>query len=93
MRSGEEINAEIKALEAIKPSVLRSSAFGDDHHAAIDAQLRVLREKMSDDRISNFFGDDDSHYEYDSAMDARRWLDGEYEGGASLAESWKELVR
>ena len=42
MRVKKQIDKEIAALKKMKPNVRRSSAFGDNHHAAIDAQIDVL---------------------------------------------------
>lgn len=57
-RTGEEIRAEIAALVAMKPTVRRYSAFDDDNHAAIDAQVRVLSAQMDEDEIYEAFGED-----------------------------------
>ena len=43
-KTEEQISAEIAALVALKPKVRQRTAFGDDNHAAIDAQLAVLRD-------------------------------------------------
>ena len=50
-----QVAAEIATLEKLKPRVRPSSMFGDDHHAAIDAQLVVLRERLDSDEIHKRF--------------------------------------
>ena len=47
----EQIKNEIKALEEMQPKVKRFSSFGDDNHEAIDAQLDVLKNDLTDDEI------------------------------------------
>ena len=54
----ERIKQEIEHLMAIKPTVLRWSFFGDDHHAAIDAQIFVLQTTMEEDDIHEEMGHD-----------------------------------
>ena len=85
MRPSPEIDAEIAALKAIKPRVPERSFFGDDNHAAIDAQIAVLTERMSVDDVYSRFGVDDtaepdiedhSEHELDSAVSACDWMRG-----------------
>lgn len=45
------IAAEIAKLKALKPKVKRYTFFGDDNHAAINAQIEVLEKGMDDDAI------------------------------------------
>ena len=86
------IKAQITALREIKPKVLRRSAFGDDHHAAIDAQIRVLEKGMTENQAENYFDGDPDNIQ-DAVRDALAWVEGRYEAAADLVESWKELVR
>jgi ABC-type uncharacterized transport system substrate-binding protein len=92
-----QIEEQIRLLKEIKPNVKRFSFFQDDHHAAIDAQIRVLDRNMSEDAIDNYFEpSDDSANEasiLSSAQEARNWLDGEYEDYPSLVDGWKELTK
>lgn len=44
------------ALETLKPNVRERSGFGDNHHNAIDACVRVFREKMTDNDVHKAFG-------------------------------------
>lgn len=92
----EQITAEIAKLREIKPRVRRSSAFGDDHHAAIDAQVEVLEDRMDEDQIydrSEMAEDDIGFYSEntrDQALEARRWMRGEQDTAPSAG--WAELV-
>lgn len=92
------IDAEIATLKAMKPTVRERSGFGDDHHAAIDAQLDVLETRMSTDDIYDH-GDEEKVGEEevwadnvrDAAIEARQWLDGESKNAPS--KEWKPLVK
>lgn len=86
-----EIKAEIEALRFIKPKVRRVSFFGDDNHARIDAEILVLEKDMTEDQIYERFENKENSDDcatLDSALDARRWMDGDDEDGG-LAENWK----
>lgn len=103
MRTTQEINAEIAALKAIKPSVRERSFFGDDNHAAIDAQIAVLTERMSMDEVYSRFGEDDSmdcdidqptEHELDCALNAHNWMSGALASDEqSPSESWGDLAK
>jgi len=86
------IKAQITKLQEIKPKVLRRSAFGDNHHDAIDAQIKVLEKGTMGDKAGNYFGDDPQNVQ-DAARDAALWLAGQYQDYPDLVESWRELVR
>ena len=86
------IQKEIDSLVAIKPKTLRTSAFGDDHHAAIDAQVLVLQRRMEEEDIYEEFGTAADNIR-DEALAARMWIDGEYEDYPDLVSQWKELAR
>lgn len=79
-KSEDQVNAEIAALEALKPKVRKRTAFGDDNHAAIDAQLDVLRKRMNSDDVYDTYGDEDAdefdQYVLDSALAAHDWMTG-----------------
>jgi hypothetical protein len=84
---------EVKKLKEMKPHVLRQSIFGDDHHAAIDAQIEVIDEYMGQDDIEDRFSGEPENV-YTAAMDAAIWLEGEeIDDFTTPSESWKELVR
>lgn len=92
MRPKEEITAEIEALTTMKPTVLHHSKFGDDHHAAIDAQVQVLEDGLSEDDVYDEFPEGDfADNIRDSALDAARWAEGDSDDVPS--EQWKDLVR
>lgn len=89
-----EIAAEIERLETMKPDVRPTSAFGDDHHAAIDAQVKVLKEDMDENDIYAEWEDvEDLDKEYSiisAAREAADWRDGEAKEKPS--DGWKELL-
>lgn len=97
MRTREEIQSEIKNLRTIKPRVLRTSKFGDDHHAAIDAQIEVLENLLTEDEVCDRHdnaADDEMFYadnEYDSGRDAANWLAGDEDDAPS--EGWGSLIQ
>lgn len=92
----EEIRAEITALKAMKPTVRARSIFNDDNHAAIDAQLRVLAEQMSEDAVYAAYGDEDAddfdQHILDSAHHAYLWMSGRPDYEAPSAD-WMPLVQ
>ncbi len=79
-KTEDQINAEISALVALKPKVRECNAFGDDNHEAIDAQLAVLRERMSSDDVYDAYGDEDAddfvQHTFDAALNACDWMMG-----------------
>lgn len=88
------IQEEVARLKKMKPRVLHRSFFGDDHHAAIDAQVRVLENNMSADSIENYFEpDEDGRGQniLDAALSACYWREGEIDENPS--HEWKELIR
>jgi hypothetical protein len=58
----------------------------------------VLVHRLSDDDIYERYGTDGEDQEenpqnvFDAALDARRWIDGDYDDAADLVTSWKDLV-
>lgn len=87
-----QCEAQSKALAKLKPKVLRSSAFGDDHHAAIDMQIRVLDERMTEDEVYDAQSVEDLPDNVaDAAIEAVRFRNGEAK--EDLVTGWKELVR
>lgn len=91
-KTDSEIKQEIKDLKALKPRVRRSSAFGDDHHAAIDAQVEVLEYGLDEDEVEDRADENDwPDNVRDSAMEAARWMAGESEL-ARLVDDWESLV-
>ena len=94
-----QIDEEIAKLKTMKPTVLRQSMFGDDHHEAIDAQIEVLTERMSEDEIYDKYPSVEEN-EFDgvadnissSAHEAAMWMEG-YDEDGSPSEQWQSLVR
>src|SRR5574337_583637 len=87
-----EIQRQVAGLRVLKPRVLRRSMFNDDHHAAIDAQVEVLEDDLTEDAIYNRSDEDAEGWPdnvRDAALAARQWLDGEYEDYPDLVDSWK----
>ncbi len=85
MKTARQIKKEIDTLLDMKPTVLRASFFGNNHHDAIDAQIEVLEDVTMDDDVIYNNADDDTWAQnvVDAALEARAWP----------SESWKELVR
>ena len=94
-KTNDEVIAEAQKLADMKPSVRQRSNFGDDHHDAIEAQIRVLREGMTEDDIYTKFGDesrdDFAQNVLDEALYAHWWVTGAEEMPASTV--WKDLVQ
>lgn len=98
--TNEQIAAEIAALKKMKPSVCKTTAFGDDNHAAIDAQIAVLEERLTDGKIYDRYeptGDSDIDHDegrgdgvLSSAIDAQQWRDGDTSEKPS--EGWQGIV-
>ncbi|RPJ06418.1 MAG: hypothetical protein EHM36_07000 [Deltaproteobacteria bacterium] len=86
----EEIKKEIERLETMKPHVRRYSAFGDDHHAAIGAQIDVLRDGLDGDDVWDRFEHEKDNVR-DAALEAVDWLEDQNEQEAP-SEGWKELI-
>lgn len=84
----EQVDAEIAALEALKPLSKRYSAFGDDNHAAIDIQIAALKKRWSYDDVNDIVNDSALH---NDATDAVAWRLGELEDVESLAKEYAHL--
>lgn len=97
-KSEDQINAEIAALATLKPRVRKHTAFGDNNHAAIDAQLEVLRKRMDSDEVHDTYGDENAdefdQYTLDAALTAHDWMAGLLSADEdALADSWAGLAR
>lgn len=85
IRTPEQINNEINALRTLKPTVPEFTHFGDNNHAAIDAQLDVLEGGLSEDDVYDIYGqpEDEDGQDFldqnvlDAALDAARWVRGQ----------------
>jgi hypothetical protein len=99
MKTQDQIETEIDALKEIKPRVVRRSFFGDNNHAAIDAQIEALSELWEEDDIHENF--ESGYHEMlateharDSALDAANWLHAdETEEVEAPSDSWKGIVK
>lgn len=93
--SAEQIRTEIATLFELKPNVRQYSGFGDDHHAAIEAQVSVLEQSMTTDDVYDSFGDeaadDFAQNVLDEALRAADWLEGETDEAPSVG--WQDLAQ
>lgn len=86
MRTKDVIDQEVETLRAMKLSVPENNGFGQSNHDAIDAQIRVAEENMTQDEIFYEFGEE---FERDGALQMRLWLD---EDSDNPSEEWKDLI-
>jgi hypothetical protein len=86
-----EIKAEIALLEEMKPHVRATSYFGDNHHASIDLQLRVLDGELDEDDL---FDATEGNWDRESiGRDALKWMNGEQdEEDGPPSKGWMELI-
>jgi hypothetical protein len=97
MRSPELIQDQISKLQDMKPNVRKTSSFGDNHHDAIDAQVDVLRNKLTLSKVEQHYAVDDTNEDdersesvYEAAVEANEWL---FERTDVLpSDGWKELL-
>jgi len=90
--SREEVQAEVKKLQEIKPKVRKTSAFGDDHHAAIDAQIDCLERKYDLDDTYDFEEEGDwAENVASAAREAIDWMNGESDEGTPSSQ-WESLI-
>ena len=97
MKTTSQIEAEIAALKAMQPNVRRFSAFGDDHHGAIDAQIGTLTDRLNANAVHDAFGedamgDDFSQNELDAALEASDWMFDEAADDQPPSADWQSLV-
>lgn len=96
MKTPKKVEKEIAALLKLRPKVLHRSAFGDDHHAAIDAQVTVLKDRLSESDIWDLAEAEGwADNVRDAALLAWEWRTGMPldDGQTRLVEQWQELVR
>ncbi len=100
-KTGKEIEAEIKALENLKPLVPHYSYFGDDNWAKIDLEIRVLEEGMDEDMLNDYLDkevDDEAITEEErcelasDAYNVVEWMEGQ-EVDDSPSGSWASCVQ
>lgn len=97
MKTAEEIQQQIEGLRELKPFVNQHSAFGDDNHEQIEAQIEVLEKRMNVNQVEDYFCVDEDLPEeertpevvVDSAHHACDWMYGR--DSESPLESWKIL--
>lgn len=86
MKSDVMIDKEVGLLLAVKEVVPLLSMFGDNNHAAIDAQVEVLRERKTEDEVASEF----SGFPQDAAMYAWGWMFGMLDGdNTPPSEDWR----
>jgi hypothetical protein len=99
-----QIDQQLAALKKMKPRVLHYSGFGDDHHAAIDAQVNVLENRLSENDLydkkdecyeQECSGEDGINWHVDNifegGVEAAKWLAGESDF-KTLTENWEPLM-
>lgn len=92
-KNATEVEAEIKLLRDLHLTVRATSDLGDDHRAAISAQIAVLEKRMTLDTVHEIYGDGFVHYVFDAALNAYDWMIGDLtdeEGKPS--DEWAALV-
>ena len=90
-KTAAEIVAEIKRLQAQRKLIPVLTLLGDDNLEALDAQVKVLIERMSEKSIWNYWHDEviDQRVRY-NAMLAYWWMTG-FEN-ESPADGWIEVI-
>ncbi|SDG00487.1 hypothetical protein [Terriglobus roseus] len=86
-RTPDEIGAEISLLIKLRNLIPPVTAFGDSNIEGIDAQIAVLRERMSVKGIVEEW--DDDHHVQSAGVFAAEWLSGE---GEAPSSGWLDLV-
>jgi hypothetical protein len=85
-----QIDAEIKTLESYRGKIPPGTL--TDNKAALEAQIDVLQNKLSQDAIFDRWPDDERDCEIRcNALDAHDWMRGE-NGKGKPSKEWKELV-
>lgn len=86
----EQIEEEIKRLTEMRSRVHHFfGGSGQDHYAAIAAQIRVLKESVEEGDLDDVFGEEKDSVR-SSAYDAREWLDGKCKE-STLSKGWESL--
>ena len=89
-RTPEELDEEISLLAKLRGIIPARSWFGADNHAAIDAQIRVLRERLSREDVEEIWDRDGVNlYVFCSVLDAADWLNGDE---FAPSEEWLGMV-
>jgi hypothetical protein len=91
-KTQEETNEEINRLREMQPKVRRYTAFGDDNHEAIEAEIQALEENATEEETYDWEKDGEfSQHACESARSVILWRDGEED--ESPSESWEPLVK
>jgi hypothetical protein len=99
IHTDDEINAEIAALTELKAVVPEHNRFRDSNHDAIDAQIKVLKNRYDDDDVYTDWGENENLEEdedfcesvFHSALEACMWLHGNRQEKPSAG--WGVLVK
>lgn len=83
-----EIEDELNALKELRNNVPPQTAFGDNNQDAIDAQIKVIENRMTFEEVIDEF-EIDGDYILSNAQDAVRWLRDDDE---PVSDSWRDLV-
>lgn len=82
LKTAEQIEAEISELKEMKPRVVEESAFGDNNHDAIEAQIQTLENRWTEDDVEDETENDEDNVR-DAARDAAQWM-------ADWNREWRE---
>lgn len=85
----DRIASEIAGLEALRHHVREFSLVGDDNHAAIDAQVLVLRDRIGAEEATKRAATDPADdYVLGCAVIAVEWLAGNLDDNACPCAGW-----
>ncbi len=92
-RDAQQVDVEVNALRLARGRVARYTTFHDDNHAAIDAQIKVLCERMPLEAVQAAWGDDAvetfEQHVLDAAIEAAEWIVASADAGHdSLSARW-----
>ncbi|MBW4039209.1 MAG: hypothetical protein HIU91_10105 [Acidobacteria bacterium] len=87
-RTAAEIETELHALNGLRNQVPPTSAFGDDNHEAITAQIRVIREGMTYEKLVAEYEEGNAEI-FNAALNALGWL---YDDDTPPSDWWAALV-
>jgi hypothetical protein len=87
----DRVEAEIVKLQHIKRFVSHRDGFGDDNHAAIEAQIEILKERLSYGQTVDKY---EEHACFMAAIDAADFLSGENDVKTLTGkDGWSSLAR
>lgn len=87
-RTATDVADELCRLHRLRHCLPGMTRTEEETSDCIDAQIRVLTERMDREEVYRVFDDDSGSPVLDHALEAYRWL---YEGDESPAAMWKEL--